>query len=741
MIHLNIQQGSNVEIVSAQIIKKLYDTALTVSEPLEGETDTAYMSGNLQTNKASRKACTYLTTRFPNLHITVQDYYIDFEDPALEQLLITKGVSSDGVGVTESDAANTTLSGVFSSNYVGNTDITTFNEFIKFTLAKTNIPGTLFYGCNNLEEINLTQTISIGSQAFRLTGIKDINAPILESLSSQCFQQSKVETITNLGTITTIPSYAFQRCWKLTSATLPTTVTSIGEAAFNMYNVNEDKVFTTISGLENVTSFGQQCFRSNDNLVIQASDLSKAQTIGNYAFSGPKVTGELYMKNLTTLGESAFAYNNRITKAVCLGKITEVNYDAFRKSSADTTLTEVYLPKECTSLKNNCFINNTGLTILKKYEDSVDDWVDGVTPTSGNITGITRFANSCLYMCYNLAATIDLTGVTHLGGGCFYNAQNITFIGNTNSVIEWGERNFSCERGKNIDLSNVSIVLNYNATQGGKSQTFERCILPSTITLGEDVTEIPQKFCYLATGIQTVTQTVTDPNKTGVVTIKSGAFYSSTIQSIPYTNVQTIESEAFMECTNLTTINFPSLTSLSGNNTFWNCTNLTTVASLGSITSLPDGTFNHCTSLSSIPLDNITSIGVSVFNDCDSLTRIILPSIETVGRYTFNEYDGTQRVIDLGSSLTQIGQNQFKNNDSSIIIIRSNSVPTMTSTGNTTFYNAGWTDTTIYVPRDLINSYKADTDGWGRISGKNGREVFYALEDSIYANPNWYQQS
>jgi hypothetical protein len=47
MNHLNIQQGNNIEIVSAQIIKKLYDTALTVSEPLEGETDATYMAGNL----------------------------------------------------------------------------------------------------------------------------------------------------------------------------------------------------------------------------------------------------------------------------------------------------------------------------------------------------------------------------------------------------------------------------------------------------------------------------------------------------------------------------------------------------------------------------------------------------------------------------------------------------------------------------------------------------------------------
>lgn len=383
MTHLNIQQGQNIEVVTTQIIKKLYDTALTVSEPLEGETDAAYMSGNLQTNKASRKVCTYLTTRFPNLHITVQDYYIDFEDPALEQLLITKGVSSDGVGVTESDAASATLNGVFYSNSQGNTDVTKFNEFTKFTQVKTNIPNNLFRNCSNLEEINLSGTTTIGESSFRSSGVKDINIPMLQSL--------------------------------------------------------------------------------------------------------------------------------------------------------------------------------------------------------------------------------------------------------------------------------------------GK--------------------------------------------------------------------------EAFRQCTNLTTINFPSLTSLTGDNVFYECSNLTTVTSLGSITSLPKELFYRCSSLSSIPLDNITSIQESVFTGCNSLTRIILPSIETIERYAFNTYNGIQRVIDLGSSLTQINQSQFKNDDSSIIIIRSNSVPTMTNYGNSPFYNAQWWNTTIYVPRDLINSYKADTDGWGRISGKNGREVFYALEDSIYANTNWYSQS
>lgn len=81
MTHLNIQQGQNIEVVSTSIIKKLYEAALSVPEPLEGEQDAAYMSGNLQVDRTYRAQVQYLTTRFPDLHINVTDsYYIPFED-------------------------------------------------------------------------------------------------------------------------------------------------------------------------------------------------------------------------------------------------------------------------------------------------------------------------------------------------------------------------------------------------------------------------------------------------------------------------------------------------------------------------------------------------------------------------------------------------------------------------------------------------------------------------------------
>lgn len=77
MTHLNIQQGQNIEVVSTNLIKKLYEAALSVPEPLEGEQDAAYMSGNLQVDKAYRNQVEYLTNRFNNLYINVTEGYID----------------------------------------------------------------------------------------------------------------------------------------------------------------------------------------------------------------------------------------------------------------------------------------------------------------------------------------------------------------------------------------------------------------------------------------------------------------------------------------------------------------------------------------------------------------------------------------------------------------------------------------------------------------------------------------
>ena len=93
----------------------------------------------------------------------------------------------------------------------------------------------------------------------------------------------------------------------------------------------------------------------------------------------------------------------------------------------------------------------------------------------------------------------------------------------------------------------------------------------------------------------------------------------------------------YANCTNLTTVNLPKCTSI-GNYTFKNCTNLTTV-NLPKCTSIGDYAFYNCTSLATIDLPECTSIGNRAFEDCINIITLILANnqvvvLENVGIFT-----------------------------------------------------------------------------------------------------------
>ena len=82
----------------------------------------------------------------------------------------------------------------------------------------------------------------------------NVNAPRLVKAGTQAFGGCNITKISNLGSITSIPSCFCIECSNLTEVTLPSTITSIcptGYGSFrNCFNL------TTVRGLENVTTIG-----------------------------------------------------------------------------------------------------------------------------------------------------------------------------------------------------------------------------------------------------------------------------------------------------------------------------------------------------------------------------------------------------------------------------------------------------------------------------------------------------
>jgi len=60
------------------------------------------LSGRISPSAAYEDSIIYLNTKFPNLIIDApyKGYYIRFQDPEIERVLIANNVSSDGIGIT-----------------------------------------------------------------------------------------------------------------------------------------------------------------------------------------------------------------------------------------------------------------------------------------------------------------------------------------------------------------------------------------------------------------------------------------------------------------------------------------------------------------------------------------------------------------------------------------------------------------------------------------------------------------
>ena len=129
---------------------------------------------------------------------------------------------------------------------------------------------------------------------------------------------------------------------------------------------------------------------------------------------------------------------------------------------------------------------------------------------------------------------------------------------------------------------------------------------------------------------------------TGTLTIPSSITFGGHEYS-----VTSIGSEAFLDCTGLTSISIPNSVTSIGKWAFYYCTGLTTVTIGCDVTSIGGFAFNRCTSLSSVTIPNsVTSIGSSAFWDCSNLTSVTIyaPSLTEYGNVAFND-NGSGRKI------------------------------------------------------------------------------------------------
>ena len=442
--------------------------------------------------------------------------------------------------------------------------------------------------------------------------------------------------------VTSIGDNAFYRWTSLTNATIPNSMTSIGEDAFMETSISQNTptyspviVDGWVVGVKedhslNASIHSMSLVLTNGIRGIADSAfaegqywkrrLTRIQTnaryIGSEAFSGCNQLKEVVLtKGVESIGYRAFDYCTALTRVTIPDGVTSIGDGAFRGCSG---LTRVTIPDSVTSIGVNAFPDSLKEEIPVSETASllvVDGWIvggKGENPGSvvlpEGIRGIAAYAfydSSRSWLgCLTWQGYFDVTlptGLKSIGEGAFYGA---------------------CLMGISIPNSVTTIGANAFAYSGLK----EIAIPSSVKSIGERAFEYAWSL-----------RDITIPSS--VASIGSGAFAScSSLTNIVLSEgVTTIGASVFERCSSLTHITLPSSVRSIGASAFYCCSGLTGIEIPFGVTSIGDGAFKYASLLTNVTIPNsVTNLGGRVFESCEKLTSATLSEgMASVGTKTF----------------------------------------------------------------------------------------------------------
>ena len=485
----------------------------------------------------------------------------------------------------------------------------------------TEIGERAFCECKKLESVVIPEGVTkIGDRAFGwCLGLKSVVIPEgVTKIGVGAFRNcGKLKNVVIPEGVTEIGGLAFDYCGKLKSIVIPEGVTKIRGRTFYHCKNLESVVIP-----EGVTEICKDAFsRCGIKNVVIPKGVTK---IGEWAFwECKKLESVVIPKGVRKIWEHAFEDCENLKSVVIPEGVTEIGERAFRSCKK---LESVVIPEGVTEIGEYAFDNCENLKSVVIPEGVTKIGV-GAFRNCGKLKnvvipeGVTEIGEYAFYKCENLKSVVIPESTMKIGVSAFENCSSLTSIQIMNPRTEmWGQPFRGCHNLERMILSDDGSILFYcppaiavgdvvipESVRRIRALAFGNCVNLKKVHIASPSTHIEPGAFTGCTGLEHMILT---DNET-VLAYCPPACANGRVR-LPET-ITRIEDYAFVDCKQLTAVDFPD-----------------------GLLQIDDNAFKGCTQLASVNFsDGPLEIGRSAFDGCPLKSVTLPPSVKNAPEYAF----------------------------------------------------------------------------------------------------------